>query len=391
MRAKGRVVVAMSGGVDSSMAAALLKVEGFEVVGITLRLLSSKRPANGEERFGSCCSPKDVEDARMVASRLGIAHYVLNYEREFDRLVIDEFSTAYMGGRTPNPCVLCNGRVKFGSLLDRALGLGADLVATGHYARICRDAATGRYLLRRARDSRKDQTYFLYNLTQRQLGRIGFPLGEMTKEEVRERAASLGLPVAAKPDSQEICFVGGDYRTFLRERRGSTFTAGAIKNSAGQTLGRHQGLALYTVGQRSGLGIAGDGPYYVIRMDAVANEVVVGKADELLCKEFVVEQANFVAWEHLVDERPARVMVRYRQVPALADLLPLSGNRLRVRWREPQRSPAPGQAAVFYDASDPDLLLGGATVAAVAPAPLGIDTANRRGPEPRESGPPQGG
>ncbi|MCI0409321.1 MAG: hypothetical protein L0191_12315 [Acidobacteria bacterium] len=224
-------------------------------------------------------------------------------------------------------------------------------------------------MLRRAYDAKKDQTYFLYNLTQRQLARSGFPLGGMTKEEVRERAASLGLRVATKPDSQEICFVGGDYRTFLRERYGQTFSAGAIKNTAGQTLGRHQGLALYTIGQRSGLGIADDGPHYVIRMDPAANEVVVGKSEELLCREFVAEKPNFVAWEGLVDVRPARVMVRYRQAPALADLIPLSDGRLRVRWWEPQRLPAPGQASVFYDASDPDLLLGGATVAAIESEP----------------------
>ena len=363
MKTRRRVVVAMSGGVDSSMAAALLSEQGFEVVGITLRLLPSRRATNDLERFDSCCSPRDVEDARLVASHLGVPHYVLNYEREFDREVIGEFAAAYMGGRTPNPCVLCNERVKFGSLLRRALGLGAEFVGTGHYARIEYDCKSGRHLLRRARDSRKDQSYFLYGLTQAQLARTLFPVGEMTKEQVRERAAALGLKVAAKPDSQEICFVSGDYRSFLRERYGDRLRPGAIKDGAGRVLGQHQGLALYTVGQRNGLGIGGDGPFYVVRLDGKANEVVVGKADELLCREFVAEKPNFVAWDRLTEERPAHVMVRYRQAAAPADLIPLQGGQIRVRWREPQRLPAPGQAAVFYDASEPDLLVGGATVA----------------------------
>lgn len=371
MSGKQRVVVAMSGGVDSAVAAALLVEQGFEVVGISLKLLSSRLPvrctqtgaASDTERPDRCCSAKDVEDARLVATQIGIAHYVLNYEQQFHREVIQEFTEAYLGGLTPNPCVRCNGLVKFGSLLRQAVGLGAEILATGHYARVDRDSRSGRHLLRRGSDHERDQSYFLYSLTQAQLARVRFPIGRMTKEQVRERAAAQGLRVAAKADSQDLCFVGRDYRAFLRERCGDRLRPGPITDSAGRMLGQHEGLALYTVGQRNGLGMGG-GPFYVVRLDPKSNAVVVGKQDELLRQEFVAEALNLVAWEDLTEERPVLVKVRSRQAALPATILPQGDGRVRVRWREAQPIPAPGQAAVFYDASEPDLLAGGATVAA---------------------------
>ena len=250
--ARDTITVAMSGGVDSAVAAALLVGQGLPTVGITLRIWPSLHPADPLERFDSCCSPGAVEDARGVAETLGIPYYVLNYEEEFDREVIQYFTESYLRGETPNPCVSCNSRLKFGSLLRRARGWGATAVATGHYARVTRDQVTGRYLLRRAVDVRKDQSYFLYGLTQEQLGAARFPVGHLRKEETRRLARELGLKVAEKADSQEICFVPRDYRAYLQTRVGSALSPGAIRDTSGAVRGKHPGVAFFTVGQRRG-------------------------------------------------------------------------------------------------------------------------------------------
>jgi tRNA-specific 2-thiouridylase len=366
MSRKRRVIVAMSGGVDSAVAAALLIEQGYEVVGISLKLLPGGS-GSSSERADRCCSVKDAEDARLVAARLGIPYYVLNYESQFHREVIREFTEAYIEGRTPNPCVRCNEAVKFGSLLRLAMGLGAERLATGHYARIEWERASGRYLLRRGIDDERDQSYFLCSLTQEQLARICFPVGHMTKHQVRERAVAHGLRIADKADSQDLCFVGRDYRTFLREQCEDRLRPGPITDSGGRILGQHEGLALYTVGQRNGLGIAG-GPFYVIQLDPKTNAVVVGRREELQQHEFVADQLNLVAWDRLTGERPVLMKVRSRQAAMPATVLPLGDDRIRVRWQHAQPASAPGQAAVFYDVSEPDLLVGGATVAAAQEA-----------------------
>jgi len=359
---QGMVVVAMSGGVDSAVAAALLARQGVPVVGITLRIWPSLRPTDPTQRFDSCCSPSAVEDARGVAEVLGIPHYVLNYEAEFDREVIQYFTRAYLNGETPNPCVPCNSRLKFGSLFTRARGWGAVRVATGHYARVEYHPASGRYRLRRAVDPRKDQSYFLYDLTQEQLATACFPVGHLTKEETRRLAGELGLAVAEKPDSQEICFVPGDYRTYLRERVGAAILPGTIRDTAGSVRGQHQGLAFYTVGQRRGLGIGSHAPLYVIDLDPARNEVIVGEGRDLWTQEVEVGRVNLVAVARL--DGPQRILakIRYAQAAAPATAIPLAGERLRLCFDEPQRAVAPGQAAVLYDANDADLVVGGGTI-----------------------------
>jgi tRNA-specific 2-thiouridylase len=356
------VAVAMSGGVDSAVAAGLLVRAGRPVVGITLRIWPDRRSAEPADRFDSCCSPAAADEARRVAERLGVPHYVLNYEHEFDHEVIAYFAAAYARGETPNPCVPCNSRLKFGSLLARARGWGASCVATGHYARVERDAARGRWLLRRGADPRKDQSYFLYGLTQEQLAASVFPVGDMTKAETRQLAREWDLPVAEKPDSQEICFVSGDYRDFLRERLPAAGRPGPIRDTAGTIRGSHQGLAFYTVGQRRGLGIGSTCPLYVIDIDAEHNEIVVGDDQELLTSTVDVCGLNFIAISGLTGACRVLAKLRHGQAPVPAMLVAAWPDGARLCFEKPQRAVAPGQAAVFYEPEDPDLVVGGGTI-----------------------------
>jgi len=342
----------MSGGVDSSTAAALLVREGYEVIGVTMRLWTVEQPEL-PLHHRRCCSVEDIDDARSVCQHLGIPHYVLSFEREFGAQVVDYFVAEYGRGRTPNPCLACNQHVKFRPLLAKARALGADHLATGHYARIVRN---GHYELWRARDPRKDQSYVLYMLGQEELSHTLFPLGEYTKEEVRELARSLDLPVADKPDSEEVCFVTQpDYRSFLAERLPQK--PGEIVDRRGHVLGYHSGISGFTIGQRHGLGIAQGVPLYVTSIDAEHNRVVVGGREELYRTSLWAEELHFVAGPPegaiMVEAK-----VRYRS-PATPARLKLEGGRAQVRFLEPQRAVAPGQAVVFYQG---EKVLGGGII-----------------------------
>jgi tRNA-uridine 2-sulfurtransferase len=348
-----RIVVGMSGGVDSSVAAALLVEQGYDVVGVTLRVWPWKEAEEPTSRFGSCCSPQTVADARHVARTLGVPHYVLNTEAEFSRAVIDRFVDEYRAGRTPIPCVACNRDLKFGSLLGRARAWDATAVATGHYARIGRDESSGRYLLRRGRDSRKDQSYFLWSLTQGQLGAARFPVGDLTKEHVRAHARSLGLVTADKPESQEICFVpDGDYRGFLRRRDPLVFRAGPIVDRAGRVLGRHGGIANYTVGQKRGLGIATGTPLYVLDLDPTTNTITVGAAPELDRVSLLARTVNFIAGDPVPTPMRVEAKIRHNHTPAAAVVAMREPDLAEVVFDEPQRAITPGQSVVWYRGDD---------------------------------------
>jgi tRNA-specific 2-thiouridylase len=354
-----KIAVAMSGGVDSSAAAAILKAEGHELVGFSMQLWNQRRgisvDEHGEPLPSRCCSLDDVYDARRVASELGFPFYVLNLERDFERDVVAPFITSYLEGETPIPCVACNSRLKFASLDRLALSLGCEKVATGHYARVEFDSRAHRHRLFRGRNLQKDQSYFLWELTQEQLSRSLFPLGEMSKPEVRSVARASHLAVAEKAESQEICFVpDGDYAGFIDrylEAEGATERlpgAGEITNTRGEIVGGHQGIHRYTVGQRRGIGISNERPLYVVSIDAARNRVVVGEQDELLSDEFTAAGVNWIAFDEPAEAARAEVRVRYRHAPAPATIAPLPEGRARIKFDEPQRAITPGQATVFY-------------------------------------------
>jgi len=355
-----RIVVAMSGGVDSSVAAALIQQEGYEVIGVSMQIWPSREQDKEEDNFGVCCGLSAIEDAREVAYKLGIPHYAMDFRDIFEQKVITDFCRKYSLGRTPNPCIRCNRYIKFDALLNRAKGLGATLLATGHHARVEKDGASNRYLLKKGRDSRKDQSYVLYALTQEQLRYIRFPIGNFTKEQVRKIARELALPVAGKPESQEICFIpDDDYPKFLREYMPEAITPGTIVDEQGNILGKHLGIPFYTVGQRRGLGISAREPLYVIAIDPKENTIVVGNKERVYGDELIASDLNWIAIAELKHPIRAKAKIRYLHQEAEAKIIPLDADRVHVKFGEPQMAITPGQAVVFYDE---DMVIGGGTI-----------------------------
>jgi tRNA-uridine 2-sulfurtransferase len=351
-----RVVVAMSGGVDSSVAAALLAEQGHEVIGVSMQLYDQ---SDGATSFGSCCSIDDLHDARRVAAALNIPHYIMNFEKQFDSTVVSNFVTEYASGRTPLPCAHCNADLKFATLADRARAFEADCVATGHYARVVRDEAAGRFLLKRGVDSAKDQAYFLFSLTQDQLAQACFPVGDRSKDAVRDYARARLLPVADKPDSQEICFIpDDDYASFVTSRVPDTARSGSIVDEGGRELGRHSGIHRFTVGQRKGLGLSSSPngkPLYVLALNPADGHVVVGPKASLERRTLTASLVNWIIEEPSAPVR-ATVQIRHRHQPAAASVRALGDGRAEVTFDQAQIAVTPGQAVVFYDQ---DLVLGG--------------------------------
>ncbi|MEY2440544.1 MAG: tRNA-uridine 2-sulfurtransferase [Verrucomicrobiota bacterium] len=356
---KKRVLLGMSGGVDSSVAGYLLREQGYDVVGVTMKVWPQDCVSRAEDK---CCGPQAVADARAVAHSLGLPHYVVDEADQFERTVIQYFASEYQAGRTPNPCVMCNEKLKFGNLWNKAEALGCDYIATGHYAIIehppANGGGNGRTILRKGVDPRKDQSYFLFSLRQPQLQRALTPLGTMAKTEIRQIAHSLGLKVADKVDSQEICFVpGNDYKTFLRSHLGEKeFHRGEIYDVDGNFLGEHAGIELFTIGQRKGLPGGSPRPRYVVDLDPATNRVIVGDIDDLICEEFEVDRCNWIVSDNSEAVRKVTVKIRYSHPGTTATLTRLENQRAHIRLHEAQRAVTPGQAAVFYDG---DIVVGG--------------------------------
>jgi tRNA-specific 2-thiouridylase len=365
------IAVAMSGGVDSSTVAAMLQAEGHTLIGLTMQLWNQRRLAGREgmprEVQGRCCSIDDVYDARRMAERLGIPYYLVNHEERFERDVVKPFVREYLAGRTPIPCSLCNNYLKFDQLLLTARQIGAELIATGHYARNEYDDASGRWLLKRPADTSKDQTYFLFGLTQEQLAHTLFPLGGYTKPEVREQARAYDLGIATKPDSQEICFIpGGDYKRFIdayldEQGKAMPDSSGEIVTAEGTIAGRHGGIHQFTVGQRKGLGVASPSPLYVLSIDPESHQVTVGGEDALLSRTLTARQLNWISIADLTEPLRVEVKIRHRHEPAAAMIEKTGEDEVTAHFDDPVRAVTPGQAAVFYQG---DVVVGGGWIVA---------------------------
>ena len=355
---KKKVVVGMSGGVDSSVAAWLLKNQGYDVIGVTMQIWQDEEEAAMEEH-GGCCGLSAVDDARRVAAALDIPYYVMNFKKEFKENVIDYFIDDYLHGRTPNPCIACNRYVKWESLLKRSLDIGAEYIATGHYARV-EKLSNGRYAIRNSATAAKDQTYALYNLTQDQLSKTLMPVGEYTKDQIRAMADEIGLLVAHKPDSQDICFVtSGSYTDFIRQYTGKEYPEGDFVDRKGNVLGRHKGIINYTIGQRKGLGLALAKPMYVYGIDKEKNQVILTDEADLFSSELIADDLNLISVPKIEGKMRVKAKVRYRHTEQPATVEQLDEKRIHVIFDEPQRAITKGQAVVLYDG---DVVVGGATI-----------------------------